>query len=374
MKILQHRKLWEGGLLIAVALCLTIGSFSLLFLPAPRFSPEENRYLAAFPTFSAEALTSGSYAADIDVFAAERMAFRTPLRHLRSFLQKIEGRLEFGGAILCQDGSLTRPITVNERALAQNLAALQKIVDFSVQKSLPVSVAVPTTRLLARATVLPHLYDNSAAKAAGEALIRAFPHAQTFPTLTDSLHWYRTDHHWTTAGAYAAYCALSAVLGYTPYPQEAFDVQTVSKSFLGTAHSAAGLPFVTPDHIELYRYENDTAFSVFFDGKQAPFDGFYDFERLSTKDGYGVFFGGNHGRLEISSDDKCETLLVIKDSFANALLPFLARHYHIVAIDPRYTAAPLSDCAVGVDRVLVLCGLQSLCESPLLRPLIATQQ
>ncbi len=369
MKKLRHRIFWERGSLIATALCLVVGSGSLFLFPAPRFSPEENRYLAAFPAISAERLASGSYTADIDTFSAERAAFRTPLRHLRSFLQRLGGKVEFGGTVLCRDGTLTRPIAVNERAFAQNLHALQRISDFAVFHSIPITIAVPPTRILARSETLPRLYDNSPAETAAQRLLGVFPDAKTFPTLTDSTHWYRTDHHWTTAGAYAAYRVLSPTLAYTPYPQESFDVQTVSQRFLGTAHSTAGLPFITPDCISLYRYESDTAFSILLDGKQAPFGGFYDFEKLATKDGYGIFFGGNYGRLDILTADARPTLLVIKDSFANALLPFLALHYNILAVDPRYTTEPLSAFVRQADRILVLCGLQSLCESAIFRTL-----
>ena len=178
--------------------------------------------------------------------------------------------------------------------------------------------------------------------------------------------WFRTDHHWNARGAYRAYAALGAVLGYQPYPQEAFTPQTVSESFFGTSDAAAGIPGISPDSITLLRYAGDEDFTVKIDEKPAPFGGFYDFERLATRDGYGVFLGGNYATVtvDLGENDTRPRLLLIKDSFANALIPFLARHFRILAIDPRYgtpdTAALLREC----DGALMLCGVQTLCETP----------
>ena len=236
---------------------------------------------------------------------------------------------------------------------------------------MPLTLAVAPCRLEARAEVLPALYDVSPYREICKQLRNALPDAKIFSDLRADAHWYRTDHHWSSAGAFAAYCTLGERLGFVPFARSAFVTKAVSNSFFGTSHSAAGLPSIEPDRIELYRYEKDDTFRVLLDGKLAPFAGFYDFDRLSTKDQYSVFFGGNHGVTEITDGTDHETLLVVKDSFANALLPFLARHYHIIAIDPRYTAQPLSDFVAQADRVLLLCGIQSLCESAIFRNLTA---
>ena len=85
----------------------------------------------------------------------------------------------------------------------------------------------------------------------------------------------------------------------------------------------------------------------------------YDWNKLDTKDKYGVYFGGNFGRIDIytksSSDNK--TLLVIKDSFANSFIPFVMADYaHIVMIDFRYYNMPYSSLMneIQPDDTLVL--------------------
>ena len=160
----------------------------------------------------------------------------------------------------------------------------------------------------------------------------------------------------TTQGAFVLYQNFSKALGYTPYSTDFFTPVTVSESFSGTSDAKAGIPLTAPDAITLYRYKGDDTYQVKC-GDTPPKTGFYDMEKLKTRDGYGVFFGGNYGLLEISqATDKRPVLLVIKDSYANALLPFLALHYHLLVIDPRYNPPPITDVWKNANAILVLCG------------------
>ena len=107
-------------------------------------------------------------------------------------------------------------------------------------------------------------------------------------------------------------------------------------------------------------------YRVLRDGQPAAFTGLYDEEKLSSHDQYSLFLGGNCGLLQIDlgEADTRPTLLVIKDSFANSLLPFLARHYRITAVDPRYYTGKLQPLLQNTDTVLTLCGMQTLTQSP----------
>ena len=358
------KKANDKVLLCLMAGVLLAGSISLTAFPAPRISEQENRTLADLPAFSGKTLAAGEYTAGLDAYATERFPFRLPLRTARAVLQIGTGRQEVGGVLLCTDGSLARRISVNEGGYRQNLTALQKLQNIYGEK---LTVAVAPRRIDARREVLPPLYDTAEDAGVWETLQQALPGAVTFPSLTADTHWYRTDHHWSTEGAYLAYCALGERLGYTPYPAESFTKETVSTNFRGTSDAAAGLPFVAPDRIELYRYTGDLDYTVTRDGETAPFAGFYDTAKLQTRDQYAVFFGGNRGVMRIENKTERPTLLVIKDSFANAMLPFLALHYRIVAVDPRYTAKGIQSFAEGADAILCLCGMQTLCGSAVFR-------
>ena len=348
-------------LLIGAAALLVCGSAGLCAFPATRFSATENRNLAAFPAFSAKALASGAYTAALDDFAAERVPFRTLGRRAYATAELSLGRMESHGVILCRDGSLCRRLPVNEQIYAQNLSALKRLE--KRLGDLPVCVAIAPRRIDVRGAVLPASYDTAREQGVWEQLPA---HAVTFLEQTKDTQWYRTDHHWTTEGAYDAYVKLSEHLGYTPYPASAFQPVTVCQSFLGTSAAAAGFGAIAPDKITPWRYEGDENYRVLRDGAPADFTGLYDEKKLIGHDKYALFLGGNCGLLQIDrgEGDSRPVLLVIKDSFANSMLPFLTRHYRILAVDPRYRAGGVADLATQADAALVLCGMQTITQSP----------
>lgn len=345
----------DRALIAVAALFVLTGCVSLTLFPAPRFSECENRLLSEFPTLTTQSVTDGSYTAAMDTYAAERVPFRVTLRQGRALLQLALGKREVGGVILCRDGSLARRIEVNERIWHQNLTALHALSQQGV------TVAVAPRRIDARAEVLPPSYDTAPDLSLCQELESSLPDALLLTTLTEDAHWYRTDHHWTTEGAYEAYCLLGARLGYTPYPKNGFQLETVSEAFYGTSAGAAGIPFLAPDRIELWHFTGEDAIEARYDGEAGVL---YDRQRLHTRDQYAVFQGGNHALTELRTGG-LPTLLVIKDSFANSLLPFLARHFSIVAVDPRYGVPDLA--ALHPDRTLVLCGMQTLCQTAFLK-------
>ena len=154
------------------------------------------------------------------------------------------------------------------------------------------------------------------------------------------------------------------MLGYEPSTD--FERVVVSTDFYGSTAAAGGIPFVKPDEICLYRFAGDTALRVRKNGQAVDFLGPYDERVLTSHDQYSVFLGGNCALLELDlgAGDGRPLLWMVKDSFANALIPLLARHFRIVAFDPRYapSAAQLRTAMQKADAHLVLCGVQSLCE------------
>jgi hypothetical protein len=350
-------------LLIGVAAILLFGSVGLCAFPTARFSATENRLLAAFPTFSAESLANGTYTAALDDYATERVPFRGICRCAYAASELVMGHKESHGVILCRDGSLCRRAAVDEQIYAQNLRALSRLQ--GMLGDLPLTVAVAPRRIDVRNEVLPVLYDTARERHVWQQVPAG---AVTFLDATDDAQWYRTDHHWTAEGAYFAYVRLSRYLGYAPRAASDFTPTTVSQSFLGTSAAAAGLAQITPDTVQVWRYEQDTSYRVIRDGKPSAFTGLYDPQKLSGADHYSFFLGGNCGILQIDrgDGDTRPLLFVVKDSFANSLLPFLAQHYRILAIDPRYYTGALQPLLKNVDTGLVLCGMQTLTGSPFL--------
>ena len=191
---------------------------------------------------------------------------------------------------------------------------------------------------------------------------------------------YRTDHHWTTGGAYLAYRALMEAWGRGDEALSAglFTVRRV-EDFAGTTAARSGFPVQNPDVLELWETPWDTAYAVctVTDGKQKPLlSGFVNEAYLTTRDKYGAFLDGTHRviTVELTDADPLASasrprLLLARDSYASALIPFLARHFDIVAVDLSGGMTDLSSLAAAYDctSVLVLCNLENLVTSDCLR-------
>ena len=96
------------------------------------------------------------------------------------------------------------------------------------------------------------------------------------------------------------------------------------------------------------------------DGKEIPL---YDMSAAGEKDKYKVFLGGNYGETTITGGcNNGKTLLIIKDSFANSLVPFLTADYeNIIMLDLRYYMGSAQQLAAerNVDEILFVCEMSS---------------
>ena len=146
--------------------------------------------------------------------------------------------------------------------------------------------------------------------------------------------------------------------------KECFTVEAVNDSFLGTTFSRLGInDLKRKDTILLYRYKDDDSFLVSEPSTNKTTFGFYDFDALSQFDKYKVFLGGNTDIIRIRDTTKDKPrLLLIKDSFANSIVPFLAIHYDIDMIDLRYYKGSIQKYMNEntFDSILVLYGIDTL--------------
>ena len=157
----------------------------------------------------------------------------------------------------------------------------------------------------------------------------------------DSGIYYRSDHHWTSRGAYLGYSALSNQLGFTAIPLDLFDIEHASHEFRGSLYSKVVYDSIEADTIDIYSYPEGpsvTGVSIFTGQEWQEHDGLYFREYLEKKDKYATFLGPNQPIVTITTD--CPTgkeLIVFKDPYAHSLAPFLAQHYRKISlVDLRY--------------------------------------
>jgi hypothetical protein len=154
--------------------------------------------------------------------------------------------------------------------------------------------------------------------------------------------YFRTDHHWTALGAYYAYRAYAAAAGFEPKELSEYE-EIAIPGFLGYLYNMAPSQSLreNPDTIYCYRYKGELETS----SKLLYLSG------ANGKATYSVFLGGDHPQLTVTTSVKNgKTAVIIKDSFGNAFIPWLAPHYeNLVVLDPRHFEGSALDVIAGYE-------------------------
>ena len=385
--------------IIFAVLMLGLSAFAVL-KPRTEYSESERRKLAAFPKFTLSSFESGSFAENFETASLDQFPLRDECIRLAATLDLALGRGESGGVLYGRNGQQVRRLfnayrSRTERAentdyydeahVAASLTALSALRERLEAQGIPLTVLLaPRTVDVATAAGYPSVLSDRLHEQV-ETGLATVPHIDMTPDFrarfaAGEYVMYRTDHHWTTGGAYLAYRALMETWGRGDEALSAglFTVRRV-EDFAGTTAARSGFPVQNPDVLELWETPWDTAYTVctVTDGKQKPLlSGFVNEAYLTTRDKYGAFLDGTHRviTVELTDADPLASasrprLLLARDSYASALIPFLARHFDIVAVDLSGGMTDLSSLAAAYDctSVLVLCNLENLVTSDCLR-------
>ena len=365
MKKDRQRKVQEK--LVGIIFILTLFLFLIInvIVPDREKSVQENRMLATKPKFRLSSLISGDYDEKFEAYMDDQFVGRDMWRKLKVAVDRIGGSRLENGVYIGTNGQLLEQIEVaDENHLAANIKAIKSFSES--QSKIPVRMMlVPDA-----ANVLNHSLP---------ALAKPEDQTQMFSMvrkdLGDSVEWidvstelnkhktekiyYKTDHHWTTLGAFYAFQAAAPSLGIDRDLSGKYVSYTVSDSFNGMLASKSGVNLGEKEQIDIYvPTEEDTDLIVDYvdEGKRST--SLYDSSKLKEKDQYTVFLGGNSSLLDIRTvSTSTKRLLLVKDSFANSFIPFLTPYYReIVVVDPRYYSGTINDLmdSYRISEVLFL--------------------
>lgn len=365
MKKDRQRKVQEK--LVGIIFILTLFLFLIInvIVPDREKSVQENRMLATKPKFRLSSLISGDYDEKFEAYMDDQFVGRDMWRKLKVAVDRIGGSRLENGVYIGTNGQLLEQIEVaDENHLAANIKAIKSFSES--QSKIPVRMMlVPDA-----ANVLNHSLP---------ALAKPEDQTQMFSMvrkdLGDSVEWidvstelnkhktekiyYKTDHHWTTLGAFYAFQAAAPSLGIEGDLSGKYVSYAVSDSFNGMLASKSGVNFGEKEQIDIYvPTEEDTDLIVDYvdEGKRST--SLYDSSKLKEKDQYTVFLGGNSSLLDIRTvSTSTKRLLLVKDSFANSFIPFLTPYYReIVVVDPRYYSGTINDLmdSYRISEVLFL--------------------
>ena len=344
-------------------------------LPRRSFSENEKRVLSEAPQIDAAGIADGSVFRSIESYLSDHFPGRELWVGANAYLENAEGRGATEDIVRGTDGWLfTAPVSDDRETLWDNM---QAITTFAEKQSVPVTMmAVPSAGAVV-SDKLPALHLpypdadllEEARRIAGNTLHWVDLYTDFCSAEQPERLYYRTDHHWTSEGAYRAYCLLMEELGQSSVPRDDFTVEQIS-GFYGTSYSKSGLWLTEPDTLELWTDSDIQAVTTVYDANRADpvtREGMFFREYLEDADKYPVFLSGNHARVHIETNaDSGKRLLVIKDSYAHALAPFLAEEYSTIdLIDLRYFKQQTISSWLEenpADEILLVYGLSSLAE------------
>ena len=362
------------SIFITVLFCAFIFGFGIthFILPDKDFSEQENRYLAQFKAPTADTLRSGKFMEDFETYITDQFPLRDRWIQLKALSERALGKQENNGVYFGTDGhtlfaQFNRP---SEQDLAQRVGFVNTLannVDMTVYFSIiPDKSYVWADRLPANAPNVDDGSVNEAAKALANERLRYIDlyASSVWDGSRDEWYgmdsFYRTDHHWSSIGAYHGYFALGTAMNGSAR-KIVITPEHMSGSFYGTTYSSSGASWVLPDDIYTIVPEGgfDGNITVTRYPEGAPIDGtLYDLSKLEVKDKYAMFLGGNQPLCIIRNPDAQNgRLLVIRDSYSDSLAPFLALDYQEIHLfDLRYNNISLKRYVEdnGIDQVLVL--------------------
>ena len=333
----KRNSLLTIGLVCAVLLVLGVAD---LWNSDRVYSEAENRVLASRPAFSWESLFTGEYGDAYEKYMSDQFVGRDKWVGLKTRADICFRKKEINGVYLGADRYLigvNDPDEYTEQMENSRVASLTKLVNHWDAKVMLVPTAdnILTDKLPAFA---PY-YDEERLLTKVRNSIGEEHYIDVYHALQEHAQepiYYRTDHHWTSLGAYYGFLAWADSVGRFPYPYDVNGMKTVSENFQGTLQSRINVDWMK-DSIQYFPETEKKAVSVTYDFADTA-DSLYAPDYLDTKNQYGFFLNDNHAFIEIHTGyNPGKTLFVIKDSYANSLIPLLTAHYeNIYVVDLRY--------------------------------------
>lgn len=342
-KILFYNKIIDRFLMVFFIFAIFLIMIINILTKDKSFSEIENRTLTTMPKFTISSFMNGDFSEDFSSYINDNFAGRNGFLSIKTSFEKLLGKTKINSVYLGKKNYLIQSFTeASEEETSAKINAINSF--FNEHSNLNTSIMLVPTATKVLEEYLPPFSVNDDELAfidkvfsqLNENIIKINPYNALYEN-KDNYVYYKTDHHWTSNGAYIAYTEFCKALGLTAKSKDEFAIINVTDKFYGSLSSKIGVLGNTSDSIELY-VPKYSPMVVNYISEQFKSSTLFKSEALNTKDKYEFFTGGNHPLINIkSTGDPSKKLLLIKDSYANCFLPFLTSHYgEIFVVDLRY--------------------------------------
>ena len=344
------------------------------------FSEKENRSLTTMPKITFDGLVRGTVENKFESYCADQFIGRDFWVRVQSLTASLEGRNESSGVFRAKDGYLIQDFETPDQELIE--AQTQAMNAFAERHGnvkfymilAPTAVNVFEDKLPANA---PAADQGAYIRDFTGKLSNRIMNVDALRVLRshkDEYIYYKTDHHWTSLGAYYVYKEAANVMGLD-MSDDKYEAMPVTSGFQGTLQARSGYRPRTYDEINVYfNLHSEFDVSVYYMEKQKKMPTLYDTSALERRNKYELFLGGNEPLIRINSTTlNKRNLLVIKDSYANCFIPFMTGQYQkVVVVDPRYYYEDIDELMdmEGITDVIFLYNATTLSQDGSLVPVL----
>ena len=342
-------------------LLLAVSALAGLIVPDRYYSEREKRTLTQKPKFTAADFISGKFSDELDQYLTDQVPLRDDWVTLKTYMELAVGKRESGGVYIGKDKYLMDKFTsYSKKQLAANAAALADLQEKLAAEGIsmntilvPVAAQVLTDKLPAYAPVADY---DAILQVLADAGVDTTDVLSVLAAHSGENIYYRTDHHWTSLGAYYAYCAWR---GVAPNADD-WTQEVLCTNFRGTTWNKVPLPTVPAEEITAW-YKHEYR-AVSYNGGEYETNSIYERKYLSGSDQYAAFLNSNQAQTVISGSGKSGKLLLIKDSYGNTFSQFPVEDYaEVHVLDLRFFKGDVTEYAKenGITDALVLYGVQN---------------
>ncbi|MCI7767799.1 MAG: DHHW family protein [Oscillospiraceae bacterium] len=337
-----------------------------IFSEKESFSETQNRKLADFPKLTGKNIYSGKFTSGTEEYISDHFAGHDGWIAAKTSLEMLTGKRERNDIYILSDRLVEK---IPEPDMTEVDKSVNGIIKFAEDNNVvPYVMIVPTQAEIYKNELPPNapnpdqqaFINGVYSKLEGKAVP-----VDVYSTLSankDSYIYYRTDHHWTTRGAFLAYIAAARKMDILPLSEADYDIDHASDSFKGTFYSKVLYEGIEPDSLDIWlpaEGGEEPEVEIYSQFGEAPelHEGMYFREYLDVKDKYSTFFGTNQPMVTIRTGNEGEKLLVFKDSYAHCFVPFMTEHFsEITMVDLRYIQMSYKDIidVSKYDKVMFL--------------------
>ena len=322
----------------------------------------ENRNLKQMPEFSLKSVFDGDFTSEYEGYVSDQFINRDSWIKLKAKIDILCGKKKINNVYIGKDNYLFEQFKESGKEDTED--KINVINEFK-EKNKDINInfmLVPTAGAIYEENFpdyAPQDNQNNYINKIKSSLNKDIKFIDVYDDLRknkDNYIYYKTDHHWTTDGAYIAYDSMCRQLNIEPVKKEDFDIKTVTDDFKGSLYYKLGAGIGDNDSIKVYVPKEPSNILVDFIDEQHKSASLYNNSKLDTKDKYEVFMNGNHEHVKIKTlGNYDKRLLIIKDSYANSFIPFLTSHYgSIDVIDLRYYTDDINKIIEGEDITDIL--------------------